>query len=152
MGQGGGPASKGEPARHAPLRTSPLTDCGMGPQPGSGRVPEVPGSSTDPPPGCFLRRALGPAPGDRSPGRRGQQVAGCVWMEGTQDGLRARASTAPPPGGGAGTRPGVDEFSEDEDFPPLLSVIPDLFVPIPRRGGPQAPPPPGWKGYGAAGA
>ena len=61
-------------------------------------------------------------------------------MERTQDGLRARASTAPPPGGGAGTRPGVDEFSEDEDFHPLLSVIPDLFVPIPRRGGPQAPP------------
>ena len=49
MGQGGGPASKGEHACRAPLRTSPLTDCGMGPQPGSGRVLEVPGSSTDPP-------------------------------------------------------------------------------------------------------
>ena len=63
-------------------------------------------------------------------------------MEGTQDSLRARASTAPPPGGGAGALPGVDEFSEDDDFPPSLSAIPDFFVPIPRRGGPQAPPRP----------
>ena len=49
MGQDGGPASKGEHARHAPLRSSPLADCGMGSQPGPGSVPGVPGSSTDPP-------------------------------------------------------------------------------------------------------
>ena len=51
MGQEGGPASKGEHARHAPLRSSPLADCGMGSQPGPGSVPGVPGSSTDPPQG-----------------------------------------------------------------------------------------------------
>ena len=62
-------------------------------------------------------------------------------MEATQDGLRTRASTVPPPGGGAGTFPSVNEFSEDEDFPPLLSAIPYFFVSISRRGGGHRPPP-----------
>ena len=60
-------------------------------------------------------------------------------MEGTQDGLRARASTAPPPGGRAGALPGVDEFSGDEDFPLLLSAIPD-FSYHPQEGGATGPP------------
>ena len=57
MGQEGGPASKD----HAPLRSSPLTDCGTGPQPGPGSVPGVPGSSTDPP-RYFPQQCPGPRP------------------------------------------------------------------------------------------
>ena len=62
-------------------------------------------------------------------------------MEGTQAGLQARASVVQLPSDGAGALPDGDQFSEDEDFPPLLSDIPDLFVPIPRRGGGHRPPP-----------
>ena len=61
-------------------------------------------------------------------------------MEGTQADLLARASATQLPGDGAGAFPGGDQFSEDEDFPFLLSGIPDFFVRIPRRGGHRPPP------------
>ena len=35
----------------------------------------------------------------------------------------------------------ADAFSEDEDAPPRVSFIPDLFVPIPRGGGGDRSPP-----------
>ena len=140
-GQEGRPTSMGEHARRAPLHPSPLTDCGMGPRPGPGSIPGVPGSSTDPP-GIFFRRALGPTLSDRSPGHGGQQVAGGVRMEGAQAGLQARASAVQLPSDGAGAFPGGDQFSKDEDFLFLLCDILDLLVPIPRRGG-HRPPPPG---------
>ena len=71
--------------------------------------------------------------------------------------LAARPTPPPPaappslvrlPSDGADALPDGDQFSEDEDFPPLLSDIPDLFVPIPRRGGPLGPPRPGRRATG----
>ena len=126
-GQGGAPAPTGGPRRQAALHTRPLTNCGTGPQPESGRILGVPGSSADPPPGSIFRRALDPAPGDRGVGHGGQQAARCVRLDGIQGGLRAHASRAPPPDWGTGTCTGADAFSEDGDFLPLLSDIPDLY-------------------------
>ena len=69
-------------------------------------------------------------------------------MEGTQAGLQTRASMVQLPSDGAGSLPDGDQFSEDEDFPPSLSDIPDLFVPIPRMGGATGPPRPGRRATG----
>ena len=96
---------------------------------------------TPPPPGGPLRGALGFYPSDPSPERGGERPAGGGGGEGTQAGLQDRAGVVRLPSDGAGALPDGGQFSDDEDFPPLLSDIPDLFVPIPRRGGATGPPP-----------
>ena len=146
-GQESGPPSMGERARRAPLHPSPLTDCGMGPRPGPGSVPGVPGSSADPPPGILLRRALGPTLSDRSLGHGGQRVAGGGRMEGTQAGLQARASVVQLPSDGAGALPDGHQFNEDAGFLVLLSDIHDFSYTSPE-GGATGPPRPGRRATG----
>jgi len=106
-----------------------------------GRAPTAPGSSTDPPRGKPLEETRGPRPSGPIPaaadsGKGGRGTASPGDTQCGAVGHHASGSTTRP-------SPGLDPGSEDEDFLPPLSVIPDLFVPFPGRGGPLAPPRPG---------
>ena len=129
-----------EPAQHPPARPGPRSGCSKEPWPGPGTIPVAPGSSTDPPPGGPLCGAQGPRPSDPGPSRSIQHHGGGGGGWSTQDGLQGLATVGRLPREGAGALPDRDLFSDDEDFPLPLSGIPDLFVPLPGRGGPRAPP------------
>ena len=136
-----GPPSLGGPARGHLGSPSPPAGDSESPRSRPGRVPAAPGSSTDPPRGnppggTQGPRPSGPSPAAADPGWGGRDSAA---QGGTQCGAMGRHAS----GGTAHPLPGLGPGSDDEDFLPPLSVIPDFFVPFPRRGGPLAPPRPG---------
>ena len=95
----------------------------------------------DPPRGNPLEDTLGPRPSGPRPAAADSGDGG----QGTESPVNARRGAVGHSTSGCTTRPpqGLGPDSEDEDFLPPLSVIPDLFVPFPGRGGPLAPPRPG---------
>ena len=150
-GQDSTPELPSGPQVRSPGNCQPRTGCGTGPQSGSRRLPEAPGSSTDPPPGCLRpgpRRNLNPTPGDQGMGQGGPRAARRVCLDWDRGGWQPQGSRALSSSWEAGASPMAGIFSEDEDVPPRVSLIPDLFVPIPRGEGRQVPPRPGVRGAG----
>ena len=85
------PPLVGELAQHPPARPGPRTGCRVGPWPGPGSVPAVPGSSTDPPPGVLPARPKVHAPVIRVPFAALDILAGSV-----EGGIPAAACRAVP--------------------------------------------------------
>ena len=92
----------------------------------------------DPPRGNPLEDTLGPRPSGPRPAAADSGDGG----QGTESPVNARRGAVGHSTSGCNARPprGLGPDSEDEDFLPPLSVIPDFFVPFPGRGGPLAPP------------
>ena len=145
----------GKPQGQAPGYCWSVSGCGTGLLPGSWCPPVVPGTSIDPPPGC-PRPGTGeisaPTLGGQSAGQGGLQAARRARPDCGRSSREHQGSRAFSPPREAGTSLGAGIFSDDEGIPPRVSFIPDLFVPFPRGGGRQDPPPAGREGYGAAGA
>ena len=140
--QGGAPGPPCEPSGQDPRYGRPQFSGGGGPQEDSWRIPGAPGSSTDPPPYAGQGGGQSPAQGGRDVGQVGPPAARRARPGRAMASQRAQALAAPFPEWERGTCPVAGASSEDEAVPPLLSAIPDLFVPFPGRGGPRVPPVP----------
>ena len=133
-----GPPPVGRPASSHRGSPGPRGEDGVDLLPRPGHQPTAPGSSTDPPRGNPLEDTLGPRPSGPSPAAADSGDGG----QGTESPVDARRGAVGHQhvGEHRAPSPGLGPDSEDEDFLPPLSVIPDFFVPFPGRGGPLAPP------------
>ena len=147
----GTPELPGKPQDQAPGNCWPASGCGTGPQPGSRSPPGAPGSSTDFPPDCLRPDTRGiptPTPGGQGMGQGGLLAARRARLDCDRSNREHHRSRASSPSREAGTSLRAGTFSEDEDTPPHVGFIPDLFVPFPRGGGRQVLLRPGRRGTG----